>query len=538
MAKDEYVPFTGKLDAAPQFEPFDGTLDGKEPTIAARVKQGAGRAFDFARTALTDDPNKIAQIAAEQSRNALPQSATQRQMAEEFAPYVEEANKAEGVVDNVKAWGAAGFKRAGQLVSNPGETAKMIAEQLPNSLPSLAGGFAGAKLGAMAGTAVAPGVGTVVGGVLGSIAGGFAGGYGLEKGAAMQDQVQKEAQAQRIDLQDESAVARMVALKQPEFDAAAQRKGVGTAGTDALLNVATMGLAGVGGRTLAKEARTLVQAVKAGTISAADAAADVARLQAADAARNTLGAKALRGAGVVGAEMGGEGLSEGVGQKFAYGNVDAGEVIDESLMGLGTGGAMALGSKAFNKAAGIVDQDATTQNIAAASDGLGALGPAFTTAPGAVDPNAAQAPVAQAPEAPDLSTTLGAGVPRDGVPFTRDIDTSGLAVEDRGAMERARAAMVDYEPGDTTPQWETSMGATAARQGMNMPAPEFDTGTLGLESQGRALTPSERMGINPAAGALSRAAAVAVDSGATPVQFLGSTGRDLQARSTGPGVTK
>lgn len=165
MAKDEYVPFTGKLDAAPQFEPFDGTLDGEEPTIAARVKQGASRAFDSARTALTDDPNKIAQIAAEQARTALPQTETQRKMAEEMAPYVDAANKAEGVVDNVKTWGAAGFKRAGQLLSNPGETGKMIAEQLPNSLPSLAGGIAGAKLGAMAGTAVAPGVGTVIGGL-------------------------------------------------------------------------------------------------------------------------------------------------------------------------------------------------------------------------------------------------------------------------------------------------------------------------------------------------------------------------------------
>ena len=272
MAKDEYVPFTGKLDAAPQFEPFNGTLDGEEPSLVARAKQGASRAFDSARTALTDDPNKIAQIAYEQARNALPQTATQRQMAEEIAPYSDAASKAEGVVDNVKAWGALGFKRAGQLLSNPGEAAKMVAEQLPNSLPSLAGGIAGAKLGAMAGTAVTPGVGTVIGGLAGSVLGGFAGGYGLEKGAAMQDQVQKEAQAQRIDLQDESAVARMVALKQPEFDAAAQRKGVGTAGTDALLNVATMGLAGVGGRTLAKEVRTLAQGVKAGTINAADAA--------------------------------------------------------------------------------------------------------------------------------------------------------------------------------------------------------------------------------------------------------------------------
>ena len=329
--------------------PFSDPEYGKEPTIAARVKQGAGRAIDSARTALTDDPNKIASIAAEQARTALPQTPLQREMAQEMAPYVDAANKAEGVVDTVKTWGAAGFKRAGQLLSNPAEAGKMIAEQLPNSLPGLAGGVAGAKLGAMAGSAVAPGPGTVIGGVLGGIAGGFAGGYGLEKGASMQDQVQKEAQAQKIDLQDEVAVARMVAQKQPEFDAAAQRKGVGTAGTDAVLNVATMGLAGLGGRSLAKEARTLADAVKAGTVSAADASTALARLEAANAARNTLGAKALRGTGVVGAEMAGEGFSEGVGQKFAYGSVDAGEVIDESLLGLGTGGAMALGSKAFNK---------------------------------------------------------------------------------------------------------------------------------------------------------------------------------------------
>ena len=38
---------------------------------------------------------------------------------------------------------------------------------------------------------------------------------------------------------------------------------------------------------------------------------------------------------------------------------------------------------------------------------------------------ASVAPVAQAPEAPDLSTTLGAGVPRDGVPFTRDSEHIG-----------------------------------------------------------------------------------------------------------------
>ncbi len=72
---------------------IDAFLGSEDAGFAARVKQGFGRAVDSARTALTDDPNKIAQIAAEQSRNALPQSATQRQMAEEFAPYVDAANK-------------------------------------------------------------------------------------------------------------------------------------------------------------------------------------------------------------------------------------------------------------------------------------------------------------------------------------------------------------------------------------------------------------------------------------------------------------
>ena len=50
----------------------------EEPGLAARVKQGASRAFDSARTALTDDPNKIAQIAAEQARTALREAGSRR----------------------------------------------------------------------------------------------------------------------------------------------------------------------------------------------------------------------------------------------------------------------------------------------------------------------------------------------------------------------------------------------------------------------------------------------------------------------------
>lgn len=392
MANQPLKPFDGQLDPVdtPQLQPFSGVLDGEEPGLVARVKQGVSRTVDSARTALTDDPNEIAKIAAEQARNALPQTATQRQMAEEIVPYSDAASKAESVVDNVKAWGALGFKRTGQLLSNPGEAGKMIAEQLPNSLPGMAGAFAGGKAGAMLGTAVAPGLGTAIGGIGGALLGGFAGSYGLEKGASVLEQTQQKAQERGIDVRDEAATAKLLAQEYPEIEAAAQRKGVGTAGTDAVLNVATMGLAGLGGRTLAKEARTLAQGVKAGTINAADAATELARLEAANAARNTLKAQALRGTGVVGAEMVGDGASEAVGQKFAYGQVNPGEVVDEALLGLGSGGAMALGSKAFNKATGVVDQDATDQTLSALRQSVDAMG----------QPPAPVAPTEQPPAQP------------------------------------------------------------------------------------------------------------------------------------------
>ena len=120
----------------------------KEPGFADRFKQGVGRTVDFAHVALSGDEGVIAKVAADQQRNALPQTALQRQMAEELAPYNEAAKNAEGFTDSARAWGSLGLKRAGQLLSNPAEAGKMIVEQLPNSIPGLAGGFAGAKAGA------------------------------------------------------------------------------------------------------------------------------------------------------------------------------------------------------------------------------------------------------------------------------------------------------------------------------------------------------------------------------------------------------
>ena len=135
----------------------------------------------------------------------------------------------------------------------------------------------------------------------------------------------------------------------------------------------------------------------------------------------------------------------------------------------------------------------------------------------------------------DFTTAPGAAAPRDGgVDFTRDVDTSGLSLEDPAEVERARAATIDYEQTPATPKWDTAAGAAPARQpGLDMPAPEFDTAGMALDER----LPSQRMGLDPAAGPLSRYAAQAVDSPATQeAQFVAATGRDLQVRRGASGI--
>lgn len=383
--EDATAPAANTATAGFSYEDAAGE-PAKEASISDRVGFGVRRMVNSARTTLTDDPNKIAQIASEQAKAAPAQSAAALQMQEEIKPYTDAANNATGVVDTVKTWGALGAKRAGQLISNPGETVKMIAEQLPNSVPGLAGAVAGAKAGAMAGTAVAPGVGTAIGAVGGGVLGGLAGGYLTEKGAAVQEQVQTKAAEQGIDLQDQQAVAGVVRTNQAEIDKAATLKAVGTAGTDAVLNVLTAGLSGMGRRILGNEVATMAEAVKAGRVSTAEAVKQLGALEARAVAQSALPATIARGAAVTGAEMLGEGVSEAVGQKLAYGKVDAGDVVDESLLGLGQGVAMAGASSAANRIAGTPDRDQIQQNIASLRERLQAGQDATPAQGAAADP--------------------------------------------------------------------------------------------------------------------------------------------------------
>ena len=458
------------------------------PSLTDRFGFGIRNTIDYGRIAATNDKDEIAGIVGEIESRRVPLTETQLRMQREYEPYRERANKAEGFVDTAFAYGDAAGKRIGQFLDAPGEYAGMIAENLPNSIPGLAAGLAGAKAGALVGSVV-PGYGNVVGGIVGGIVGGTAGGYATEQGSSMLEQIQKEAQARGINQQDKPAISAMIEEKYPEFLSASQRKGIATAGTDALLNTATMGLAGAGGRVLTREARALAEGVESGAIGAARAAEISADIAARNAARNTLGAKTLRGAGVTGSEMIGEGLSEAAGQKYAYGNVDAGDVIDESLLGVGTGVGMAAGSKAIDRVVGGSEVDTVEQYLSLAEQGLNK-----------------QLPPA-APQTLQLERNPDAGAliqyPDGSVAYKSEVENYINSLpEDEQPAARARFMGYAPQPGEQTTNQDIIPDETAASQPIDAPVTKS-------EAMGLALTPGP---------SLTNAAISAVDTGAHDIE--------------------
>jgi hypothetical protein len=376
------VPFSGELDGeASALVPFTGELDdpANPPGLVGRLKQGINSTLNYGRINLTDNPDEIAGYVADTERKRPSATPAQQKMQEEIQPYAQQAKDAEGFVPNVAAYGKLAAKRAGQLVSNPSEFAGMVAENLPNSVPGIAAGLAG---GAVGGMTPVPG-----GALIGGLVGGTAGGYQVEQGSSMHDQIVKEAQARGVPLTDEKALSAIIAEKYPEFLQASRLKGVGTAGTDAAINALTLGVAGAGERAIAKEAQGLAALAKTGGISATDYATQVAALEAKNAARNTLGQKALRGTGVTLGEMGGESVSEGVGQQLAYGQLDPLDVVDEGLLAVGQGAATAGARKVISPILGIGEKGGAEAAIEQAKNTVPAIPDPSTGGTFTPDPN-------------------------------------------------------------------------------------------------------------------------------------------------------
>jgi hypothetical protein len=438
------------------------------PSTMERVKQGVGSTVRAGRLALTNDPQQVTKLISEGQQGALPASPAAREMATEIQPLADKYKESSGL-QAVGAFAQIVAKRVTQFAKNPGEFIGSMAENLPNSAPGLAAGIAGGVAGSS--------VGGPLGGAAGAVLGGTAGGYGVEYGSDLESRVLEAARKAGVDPRDPQALQPIVQQQYEEFKAMARRKGLGTAGTDSLFNVLTLGAAGMGERALVKEANTIFKDLTAGTITGTTAAEKVAALsvaskrmealQAAEAAHNTLGAKVARHVGVAAGEVAGEAGSEAIGEYAADGSIDPVQVIDEGLLALGQGAAISAAQHPLAKAIGLEPQVAheesmartmrTINEISAAPDVASAIHAAAQAQAG----TGVVVPAMPAPEAP-VATAAAAEQP---------IEQPGGAPEE-GQRISALQAMAD---GDAEKQAQILASRGTANVQPNAPIAE---GTL------------------------------------------------------------
>lgn len=390
----------------------------------------------------------------------------------------------QGIIDR----NPAGIRRLSDLIDSPVLAVKEAVGQFaPQIGAAAAGGFAGARAGGAIGALAGPG-GAATGAIIGGAAGSLLPIFTQEYGGIRQEQ--KEAG------QEDKARALVAAIPAT----ALERVGMGKA-----LNV----LKGV--------------PVGAGSVLK-EAGKGVLREGATEGAQNVIE------------------------QWGAFKDPTTGENLEDTALSAAMGG---IGGGVVNGATGAVDgargRAQERQRAQAEEQARGRANEAAESAD-QLSTEASIENLAGAPINPvdrgEPATFEDLVTPRpdeDPDPFTAwEQEAVARQAADKLERERqARAAGVDYQPGDTTPQWDTMPGAVSARGGdLEMPAPDFDTGSFGFESTSRALTPSQRMGIDPAAGPVSKVAAIAADSAAaSDAQFIAATGRVLVPRRTGPSVT-
>lgn len=162
-----------------------------------------------------------------------------------------------------------------QAVIRPRGTLRATMESAAFSLPAMITGFAGGKIGGVAGAAggsVIPGLGTAAGGAIGSV-GGFA--TGTFAGSAVTETgawVNQALEERGVDITDPEQLIK--AYKDPqliaEVRAEGERKGVATAGIDALFSV-------IGGKIAmgAKAGKAAKFATNVGTEMVGEAASEI-----------------------------------------------------------------------------------------------------------------------------------------------------------------------------------------------------------------------------------------------------------------------
>jgi hypothetical protein len=339
--------FGGRLvEAAPAQEP--PKEGGFFSNIGKLALEGGERAIGAAKVSpsvISGDVGKdqAALISEQLSMKPTVQPKELTEVTTAFKDEAEALKKAKGFTESVGPTLQFMAEFGKQALTNPRGIAYLTAQSAANMAPSIAGMIVGGKTGAMAGTAVAPGPGTAIGGVSGAVLGGFAGSAPMEIGAEFIDNVGKELRARNMEPTQENVEALLSdrAFVQKAVGEA-RTKGTTTAAVDAALT-AGAGRYATGPRRAAIKAAQTELGVAADAATVAKRAEEILK-QGTRAER--AGRAVKRGAGAVGIDVAGGGLSEAAGQYAAYGEIDPESVALEMLGELG-GSAIEVPSAAY-----------------------------------------------------------------------------------------------------------------------------------------------------------------------------------------------
>ena len=467
---------------------------GKEPDGA--FKRGWNKASNAmavsANTAIGDN-----QAAAERIKTASDYNAANpgSQESQELMQAWETGEGISGGFSSVGGEIAKDWREAsglgGKLKSawdNTAAVGETLAEQTGNMVAPLAGMGVGHAAGRAVGTPIGAGIGAVVGapaggvgavpgagaggaiggtvgGIGGSILGGAIGNAAQESGYMALGDIQEAG----IDPGDVDAVRAYLDENSGRLLEQGATKGAIIATVDRL----TMG---IGSKLLNGPLREATHRALAGMgVDAADKAAVKAATQSSDFAARLAGDAAYqsskqgaeriaRNMAAFAVDPAGEFTGEFVGTGVATGEWDAKDATLEAVMGLGQSGVMYAGQKAYQHG---------SKALGGIRDGAN---------PGEQVPPAADAPTPAADQGSRATGDAFSEAPDAAAP-AYEVDADGVirTGEDLGAAGMA--------PGQVQPQYRTERPFPAR--------------------------PSEQMGLDPAAGALSDAAATAVDSGAT-----------------------
>jgi hypothetical protein len=304
--------------------------------IGSLIYEGGERAIGAAKIApsvVTGNVgvDKAKLLSQELSR---PDSVRPAELVEAQSAFKDEAaafDKAKGFMESVGPVADMLLEFGKQVVTNPKGAVYLAAQSAANMAPQIAGIIAGGKTGMLLGPK---------GAAVGAIGGGFAAGAPLEIGSEFIGRISEKLSERGLPPTEENIAAllrdKMVVER---AISEARTKGVTTAAVDSLMTVGA-------GKFATGARRSAIDAARKELGDVADAAQIAKRADDILKAR-TLTQKVGRGAGAVGIETAGGGISEAVGQLAAYGEVDLEDVGAEMLGELG-GSAVSVPAAAYS----------------------------------------------------------------------------------------------------------------------------------------------------------------------------------------------